>query len=163
MKSSKRRRDGNDAEAPTSEELRDCALRLLTRREHSSLELRHKLAARGFPDPMIDEALVALAGEGLQSDARFAHQYVHSRVARGYGPVRIRNELRQRGVDDGLADGQLQDDQWDWATLAETARRKRFGGRVPAAWPERAKQARFLQYRGFGSEHMQQLLASNEH
>lgn len=162
MKRSKQRPNGDEAEAPTPQELRDCALRLLTRREHSSLELRQKLAARGFPDAMIEQGLATLAGEGLQSDARFAHSYVHSRVARGYGPVRIRAELRQRGVDDGLIDAQLDDEHWDWPEHAESVRRKRFGSRIPGAWPERAKQARFLQYRGFGSDHIQHVLAGGD-
>lgn len=163
MKRSKQRPEADEDETATPEALRHCALGLLGRREHSRLELRQKLAARGFPDDLIDEVLRALAGEGLQSDARFASSYVHSRATRGYGPVRIRSELRQRGVDEDLAEHQLQDEQWDWPALAEAARRKRFGGAVPAAWPERAKQARFLQYRGFGSEHIQQLLVSREY
>lgn len=162
MKRSKPKPDDGKADAATPAEARDCALGLLSRREHSRVELRQKLVARGFPDALIDETLAVLAGEGLQSDSRFVSSYVQSRAARGFGPARIRGELRQRGVDEGLTEDQLQDDQWDWRELAESARRKRFGRAMPDAWAERAKQARFLQYRGFGPEHMQPLLSGNE-
>lgn len=164
MKRSKQRPDGEPGEAEANAgELRDCALRLLTRREHSSFELRQKLAARGFPDANVEALLLTLAREGLQSDARFASGYAQGRAARGYGPLRIREELRQRGVAAELVEEQLQEGDWDWVEMAEAVRRKKFGRAVPTVWAERARQARFLQYRGFGSEHMQRLFSAHEH
>ena len=136
---------------------RSRAVQLLAAREHSALELRHKLGDRGFPLQVVDTVLAQLAADGLQSDARFVEQYVRSRVRRGFGPVRIRAELRERGIGEALIAPQL--DAWDWAAQAEGARCKRFGGGVPREWKERARQARFLQMRGFGSEHMGALFA----
>jgi regulatory protein len=72
-------------------------------------------------------------------------------VARGQGPVRIRAELAQRGIDDEEAARLLRDAGVDWIESARAARRKRFGPARPVDYKERARQARFLQQRGFDS------------
>ena len=126
------------------------ALDLLARREHSRLELERKLAARGFEPDLISEALDQLGRENLQSDARFAASFVQARAARGQGPVRIRMELAERGV--GGADTYLRAAGLDWAALARETRIKRFGKAVPGDFKEKARQMRFLQYRGFSHD-----------
>ena len=75
------------------------AIDLLSRREHSQLELRKKLVAKGFADDEVDELLLRLHEENLQSDERYAESYVRQRVDKGYGPIRIRQELRQKGCE----------------------------------------------------------------
>ena len=127
------------------------ALDLLSRREHSAKELRHKLETRGFEAEHIDAALEQLSSKGLLNEQRFVESYVHSRIQRGYGPVRIRAELRERGSDAGINDWST-DEDIDWAELACAAREKRFGQGAPKDYKERAKQMRFLQQRGFTSE-----------
>lgn len=155
MKRSRRRPDIEPEEA-SPEAAREVAVRLLARREHSAQELRHKLTARGIPEDTAEAVLRALSQEGLQSDVRFAESYARTRSERGYGPVRIRAELRQRGVGDGLID--LHPGDGEWLQRAEGARRKRFGSALPSEWADRARQARFLQYRGFCAEHIRTLL-----
>lgn len=100
----------------------------------------------------MDAELDALVREGLLSDERFCEVFVRSRAGSGYGPLRIRQELNRRGVDEALAGQVLAAAEADWAALAAEVRRRRFGERLPRGYPEWAKQARFLQYRGFGSE-----------
>lgn len=122
---------------------------LLARREHSRAELRHKLRARGHDPEAVEAALERLGEQGYQDDRRFAEHYVASRVERGFGPVRIRAELQERGVDPDLGREALEAHRGRWPELAEEARRRRFGAEAPAdprAWQ---RQARFLQYRGF--------------
>jgi regulatory protein len=131
--------------------LRQLALNLLARREHSVLELGRKLATRGAERELIDTLLDQLQHERLLSDARFAEAYVRMRTERGFGPLRIRAELRERGVDEGLITAELDGGSSHWSTQAEAARRKRFGARLPRDWSERARQARFLEYRGFSA------------
>jgi regulatory protein len=137
---------------------RKAAVRLLARREHSARELQAKLTARGIEPDAALEAVADLGREGLQSDARFAEMYVRSRAERGYGPVRIGAELGERGVGDELIRAHLDEAGYDWRARAEQVRRKRFGARLPQDWRERSRQARFLQYRGFGAEHLRGLL-----
>lgn len=143
------------------DEIRNRALGLLARREHSRVELVGKLAGRGFPAADIETVLDELTEEKLQSDTRFAESYLYARVQRGQGPHRIRAELCQRGVDDVIIEQVVTLADTDWFELAREAWRKRFG--MPAEdYAGRAKQARFLQNRGFGHEHIQYALETGK-
>jgi len=122
----------------------------LSRREHSRFELARKLARKGFESTIIDAVLSQLQADNLLSDQRFAESFVHSRINRGYGPLRIRQELRQRGVSDDLSTEALENNE-DWDELACHVREKRFGESLPKKPQERAKQSHFLYYRGFTS------------
>ena len=142
--------------------IRARALELLARREHSATELADKLRLRGFEPALVTLVIGALQAEGLQNDARFTETYVHHRVLRGYGPVRIRQELQARGISADLAEAALASAGTDWTErLAEVWSRK-FGKRAPANYPEQAKQSRFLHQRGFSSEQIHRLMRQLE-
>jgi len=129
-----------------------CALRLLVRREHSQRELRFKLERRDTAAAVIDAVLAQLVDEGYLSDARFAEVFVRSRHERGTGPLRIRAELRERGVDDALVEEAFRELAADWFDAARQQRDKRFGISPPQDFRERVRQMRFLQQRGFSGE-----------
>jgi len=145
-----------------SQSVRETAMNLLARREHSTRELRDKLLARGFEDDEITPALQALSREGLLSDERFAESFIHSRLERGSGPVKIRAELRQRGVADEIIANWLDERDRAWLERAEAVRRKKFGSTLPVDYKEKARQARFLQYRGFSAEQTRFVLRDDE-
>jgi regulatory protein len=128
------------------------AVRLLARREHSVLELRQKLVVRKFDGGIIDRVLAELIDLGYLSDKRFAELYVRGRFERGIGPLRIRAELRERGIPDGLMADPLEELSARWVESALQQREKRFGEMPPADFEVRAKQMRFLQRRGFSGE-----------
>ena len=130
---------------------RRAALELLARREHSRRELTKKLVARGFTGEVIGPALDELERSGALADARFTDSFVRSRIAKGQGPQRIRAELAQRGIPDAEADDGLRTVDVDWLARIRAVRAKRFGPQLPRDYAERARQARFLQYRGFDS------------
>jgi regulatory protein len=130
------------------------ALSLLARREHSRLELERKLSARSFASATVKVTLDALERSGLLAVERFAESFVRARFLKGQGPLRIRAELAARGIDDATASGALAAGEWDWADAAKQARTKRFGPAAPDSFAERARQARFLQQRGFDAEHV---------
>jgi regulatory protein len=149
-----RRSKPDDAEAAGPVDAPACkrtALELLTRREHSRRELTRKLEARGFPADVILHALDELERTGALADARFTDSFVRSRVAKGQGPQRIRAELAQRGIADDEVDGVLRAADVDWLATIRAVRSKRFGPELPRDYAERARQARFLQYRGFNA------------
>ncbi len=98
-----------------------------------------------------------LSREGLQSDERFAESFVHHRVNNGQGPNKINQELRQRGVDHILIETFLSSDSFDWMSLAEEVRSKKYGENIPADYQKKAKQSRFLYSRGFSSDVINQL------
>ncbi len=126
-------------------------MRLLAGREHSRFELRRKLAAE---DPqLLERVLDALAERGLQSEDRFAEAYTRMRLNRGFGPLRILAELRQRGIDEALIREYLPRDDAFWRGRMQQAAERKFGAEPPADRNARTKMARFLQYRGF-PEHL---------
>ncbi len=127
---------------------------MLARREHSRTELSRKLTARGFSEALTGEALDALEAENLLSDRRFTENFVRQRTARGHGPLKIRHELRQRGVSEELATQFVDADRQRWCESARAARHKRFGTERPEDMRGRSRQARFLAQRGFEQEHI---------
>ena len=137
--------------------IRNKAMDLLARREHSEQELRQKLKTREYDADAIDEVLQALREDRLQSDERFTESYVNHRFNAGVGPLKIRYELRQKGVSDGLVDEFLEplSDQWD--ELMTRQRIRKYGAAIPDDYAERMKQARFLQNRGFSPESVMRL------
>ncbi len=140
-----------------ADDCRERALALLARREHSRLELAAKLRRRGFAADQIGACLDALEAVQLLSDERFAEQYVRSRVEKGYGPLRIRRELRERGVAASLVERALAPYARRWPALAQRQYRRRFGSGQPADHREWARRARHLQGRGFAAEHLRAL------
>lgn len=136
------------AELDTLVAVRRTAMDLLARREHGRVELTRKLRQRGASDELIDTALDRLMEEGLLSEARYLESFVSYRARSGYGPMRIREELGQRGLQRPDIELALRESGIDWQEqLMETWRRK-FSGHLPVDAKERAKQGRFLAYRG---------------
>lgn len=113
--------------------------------------MRRKLASRGFDADVIEQVLDQLAGQGLQSDERYAENYVEERMRKGFGPLRIRAELRERGIDGSIIESYLALDDDIWMDLLARTCEKKFGQGRPASRAETAKRARFLEYRGFSS------------
>ena len=134
---------------------------LLARREHSLAELREKLVAREFSPAEIDEALAGLAREGLADNARFTDAFIASRIRKGQGPIRIRAELAERGID-AEAIAQTLPDAHDWRALAREVRAKRFGTAPPKDFRDRARQSRFLEYRGFAGEQIRAAMGGDD-
>jgi len=66
-----------------------------------------RLRRRGAPAPVAAEVLADLTARGHLDDAAFARHWVATRSARGYGPARLRAELRARGVAGSLVDAAL--------------------------------------------------------
>lgn len=129
------------------------ALALLVRREHSRKELARKLADRGIEQEAASAAIERLAGDGWQSDARFAEMLVRTRVAHGQGPIRIRAELGTHGLDGDAIDAAMATFDGDWRQAAQEAASRRFGLELAAAdIARRRKIADFLYRRGFDGD-----------
>lgn len=120
------------------------ALKALARREHSTVELKRKLhgyldrtsnnecdfpnqAASQTTDQIIDQIIEALVLDGSLSDERFAAEFVRSRIQKGYGPIRIRMDLLERGIPDRLAEDELTRPTEFWQQQAADVCLRKFG------------------------------------
>lgn len=145
------------AELDTPAAVRRAAMDLLARREHGRAELGRKLLRRGAQSDCIESALDLLEQQGLLSEDRYLSSYIASGAAKGWGPLRIRDELQQRGVKTEAIALALENSEIDWdRCLRETWQRK--FGCLPADARERARQGRFLAYRGFAVGAISRLL-----
>ena len=152
-------------------DVRRLAMDYLARREHSAEELSRKLRQRFGSNAEVIELIAQqidrLVGEGLLSDERFAASVVRQLIERGFGPKRLDAELRARGVRDvweRCADAvEL---EVDWFDKARKVYQKKFGNALlpqeqKTRQKEWARRARFMQYRGFETEHFLGLLGSD--
>ena len=142
-------------------EARKKAMDCLARREYGRRELADKLCMAGFADDIAAEAVDRLSTEGLQDDRRFVEGFARSRINQGKGPLRVQSELRQKGIDPAVLDEVLEDFEDHWAELARDVRRKKFGESKPGSFPEKARQMRFLQYRGFSQAQIDAAVGDN--
>ena len=139
-------------------EVERLALKLLAAREHSRYELERKLAERGFDQLPIERVLDRLEGAGLVDDARVAAHYIRERAGKGFGPLRIRGELRQKGVADAIVERYLEPWRDDWPACLAQAHDRHFGSEPPADRAEFGRRARFLEQRGFTAESIRRFL-----
>jgi regulatory protein len=142
-----------------TQEIREKALYLLSRREYSAKELAVKLHAK-FDAERVDSVLAGLAEQGLQSDQRFASMLVRGRIGQGHGPIRIQMELKQKGISAEHIQQALVDNPVDWFEQARNAFQRRFGQVHASDMKLRAKQMRFLQYRGFNLDQIQYAMSA---
>ncbi|MES9898917.1 MAG: regulatory protein RecX [Sedimenticola sp.] len=133
-------------------------MRLLVLREHSRAELRRKLQSKVEDITRLDPVLDSLESRNHLSDERFTEQYIAFRKRKGFGPSRIRLELRERGIDSTLAEEWLDERDEEWLQLLEEANCRKFGSDRPVDFKEWARRARFLEYRGFPPEMIRQAL-----
>ena len=136
------------------------AVRYLAAREHSERELLNKLRARDVEGDLASRVLADLKSRNLQSDERFAESFVRSRISRGQGPIRIRQELARRGIGDELLEEVLTRSGEFWVGIAATAREKRFGDARPEERSDWNRQARFLAARGFPADLIYRVLGN---
>ena len=138
------------------------AVSLLARRDYSTRELRSKLKERGYLEHAIEPVLIDLEETRKLDDARYGANVVASRSRRALGPARIRQELTRKGITAETIDQALEGGDGevapDFVQLARQARIRKFGPELPTDWKEKARQARFLQYRGFSTDHIRAAL-----
>lgn len=139
-------------------EIARLALKHLAMREHSRCELARKLGGRGFAQDDIAAALDHLIATGALDEARLAEHYVAERMGKGFGPLRIRAELREKGLANELVERCLEPLREVWPTCLANACERRFGAAPPVDRAEYARRARFLEQRGFSTDSIRRFL-----
>lgn len=140
--------------------LRERALRLLARREHSRAELARKLQAHARREDDLEALLEDLSRRKLLSDERYAESRAHA-LSRKFGAARIAHELLAKGLEKGLAERAFSAARATEVERAGRVRARKF--RVPPSTrEERAKQMRFLQSRGFSFDAIRAVMGSTD-
>ena len=137
--------------------VKEKAIELLARREHSRQELRDKLKLRGYLGPEIEDILTWLESERYLDETRFIESYVRHRVHMGMGPLKIAYELKIRGI---TSYDLFRHSQWtgmDWLEQIRQVFKRKYKS-APKDRDSRAKCMRFLRGRGFTTEQIVQVL-----
>jgi regulatory protein len=150
----------DESRAADPRAVRAAALALVARREHSTAEAVAALLRKGYESAIVVTTVAELQEERLLDDARYAESLVRMLTGRGQGPQRVRHALTEAGISPEVAATAL-DTAPDWSLLAADVRRRKFGASLPKDWPGRARQMRFLQYRGFSKDHIASALGGS--
>ena len=146
-----KRRPGPDDPAKPKRSAYDKALGLLARREHSRKELKTKLRQGGYEGEETTDAIDRLGEQHYQDDDRFAEVLLRSRISQGYGPMRLRVELKSHGLADARIRELMDEAEVDWDASAAAQLRRRYGGAGTSDPAERNRRAQFLLRRGFAA------------
>ncbi|HFR4311965.1 TPA: recombination regulator RecX [Klebsiella pneumoniae] len=147
--------------------LLDRAIRILAMRDHSEQELRRKLVApvmsKNGPEALdvtpdeLEQVVAWCIENRYLDDNRFVGQFIASRSRKGYGPARIRQELSQKGIARQVVDQAMRECDIDWVSLAREQAQRKYGEPLPFAFTEKVKVQRFLLYRGYLMEDIQEI------
>lgn len=147
--------------------LLDRAIRILAMRDHSEQELRRKLVApvmsKNGPEALdvtpdeLEQVVAWCIENRYLDDNRFVGQFIASRSRKGYGPARIRQELNQKGIARESTEKAMRECEIDWSVLARDQACRKYGEPLPGAFSEKVKIQRFLLYRGYLMEDIQEI------
>lgn len=157
----------NTSRRPAYPRLLDRAVRILAVRDHSEQELRRKLSApvmgKNGPEAIdataedYDRVIAWCYEYHYLDDSRFVTRFLASRSRKGYGPARIRQELNQKGIARAAIDEAMRECDIDWCELAHEQAVRKYGEPLPREFSEKVKIQRFLLYRGFLMEDIQDI------
>jgi len=157
---------GNDKMTSPSEPYRQClrsALRILTRRSHSVHEIETKLKLRGYRTATIRDVVSECIRLDYLNDEKAAHQFVIGFKRQGYGPLRIKQKLKAKGIADGLiadALGKHLDAEEQLQVCRRVLAKKIKASAMGLERDQmREKMHRFLFSRGFAPDTIQQVIS----
>ena len=148
------------AQGLTGTRLRSYAFAVLTRKEYSKADLIEKLALYAMDRDEVVKLVDELARENYQSDQRVAEMMLASQKRKGKGPNRIKLALKSKKIDSSLIQDELK--ETDWNEQAYQLKVKKFGLKVEKEPKLKAKQIRFLMYRGFEMDAIMKAISRKE-
>ena len=152
--------------------LRWLAFYYLSRREYGKAELKQKLLDKEQDPDKIDDLLDEFEEKGYQSDYRTTLMLIRENIRKGRGRGRIKQEFYRKkiamptNIDELIDMANTESEEFsefindsadnlvegvDWLKLAVSARSKKYGDDIPTEQKDKARQLRFLQYRGFNT------------
>lgn len=131
---------------------------MLARREFGRQELVRKLAPKVEAPELMESVVAKLVDEGLLCDDRYSEAYTRSRWRKGFGPVRIALELREKGVSEDLISKHIKNNDDLWFALIAQVAKKKYSYALSDDPADKAKRVRFYQYRGFNFDHINSII-----
>ncbi|MEZ8170204.1 regulatory protein RecX [Vibrio tasmaniensis 1F-187] len=142
------------------QDLYDQAVTLLAKRDYASGEIKRCLKRYSSDEDSINSVMDRLISHHYLDDSRLIEKEIKKQLAKRHGPSRIKQELRQKGLELLAIEQALEDLDVDWFELAKELRIKKFGDELPTDPKEKAKQIRYLQYRGHTMGIIMELLSN---
>lgn len=136
---------------------RKSAARSLAKRNMSHSELSKKLRERGFSEDASEKTAAWFEERGLIDDESYAAMLMREYSRRGYGIMRIREELRRRGISKEISENLLEEYEGGESEIIKLIEKK-LGGRAPDA-DEKRKLIAFLSRRGFKFDEIRSAMA----
>ena len=140
--------------------LRERALAMLARREHTRAEMKRKLSPHSESPEQVEQLLDALAARGWLSETRFAESRANT-LARKFGSRKIEHDLRSRGVSAEVVEHAVEQARTQELENCRAVWQRKFGV-LPQTAAERGRQMRFLAGRGFSAEAVRQVLKAGD-
>lgn len=141
-----------------ADDLRRGIVELLSRRDYSRLELLRKFRDRCEDSDLLEQILDDFQQRQWQSDLRFAESYLNSRFQRGVGPLRLRQELKEKGIDAHTIELVFDAFDGDWFENLYRIAEKKSKSIKENDKNKKQKLFRFLAYRGFTSEQISSVI-----
>ncbi|PMM38129.1 regulatory protein RecX [Vibrio lentus] len=142
------------------QDLYDQAVTLLAKRDYASGEIKRCLKRYSSDEDSINSVMDRLISHHYLDDSRLIEKEIKKQLAKRHGPSRIKQELRQKGLELLAIEQALEDLDVDWFELAEELRIKKFSDELPTDPKDKAKQIRYLQYRGHTMGIIMELLSN---
>jgi regulatory protein len=111
---------------------------------------------------LVGQVIQNLIDDGLQSDDRFAAAFTRMRLNQGKGSLKVKLELKQKGISSRLIDTYVNAENDQWQQALESLIQRRFAGHLSTDLREKARQLRFLQSRGFTLEQIRRVASHVE-
>ena len=151
-------------EEPSFEEMfaaaRAFAMRSLARRESAESELANRLRKQGFNDEVIGAVLDYCRGYHWVDDERYGAMAVRAGATKGHGPIKIRFDLRRKGLSDTQIERAFEQPELDWFELASELLQRRTRPSELEEFKLRMKWLKYLLGRGFNQDQARYALSA---
>jgi len=132
---------------------KNSAIYSLAMREHSRQELFRKLEKKKTAEGVdLNQLLDELEENDYLNEDRFTESFIRYRITKGQGPIKISNELRQRGIQNNHIYRHMNQAEVNWFDMANEQLTKKYGFKKAEDYKEKTKRMRFLSSRGFSHE-----------
>ncbi|MBM7556027.1 RecX family transcriptional regulator [Halanaerobacter jeridensis] len=134
---------------------KQAAFNLLSYRQRSTQELKERLLRKDYGIEIVNQVIHVLNKLEYLDDKEFATSWIKDRITKGYGPYRIRRQLKEKGVDTNIIEECLAeeyDSQLEYDLAAELAAKKRSRYNDEDYHERRYKLSKVLERKGFSFE-----------